>query len=138
VQELALPATLVGGPELESAGRHVCVGLVRTIGTAHDPRFSARRCARVARAPRVHKRDSRTAFQQTKGSPSAENARANHGNVGFPSEWFGHEELEDTRVTTGRKAGQSWSHLILSALLVPLTASGAVPRIQTGALQGPK
>ena len=51
MQELALPAPFIFRPELEGAGGELRIGLIRTIGAAHDASFAAGRRARVSRSP---------------------------------------------------------------------------------------
>ena len=55
VHELQVPALLILFPQLRGPGRHLCVRLVRSIGSADHASLATRRGARVARTPCVHK-----------------------------------------------------------------------------------
>src|SRR5580658_34807 len=94
MQKLALPAAFVLCPELEGAGGHLGVGLIRPVGAPHDPRLSARRCPRIAGSPGVEQRDARAALEKMQSRPAAEGSGADHRDV-----WFGFhgKTYEDTR-----------------------------------------
>src|SRR5580658_1945822 len=96
MQKLALPPAFILLPELEGAGGHVGIGLIGAVGAAHDPRFSAGRCPRIAGAPGVEQRDARAALQKMQGSPSAEGSGADDCDVWFGFHWRTYENTRRT------------------------------------------
>jgi len=83
MKELALPAALVLRPEVESAGRHLCVRLIGAVRAAHDTRLAAGRRTGIPRAPGVEQGHTRAAFLKVKRSPSAEGSSSDDGDVRF-------------------------------------------------------
>ena len=65
VQKFQVPASLVFLPQLHRAGRHLCIGLVRTIGPADHPSLAAGRGARVP-GPHASSKVTRTPRRNNK------------------------------------------------------------------------
>ena len=109
MQELPLPASFILRPKLERSRRHLGIGLIRPVRTAHDARFSAGRRSGITGPPGVDERNARSPFEKMQRRPAPEGSSPDNCDVGFGF----HEDKEDSgagfKVARFLSMGDCWA-----------------------------